>query len=137
MRYIMDQNKGSQINRNKQGQTHVITERGAKFAPGNQVSRGHGRNTIDTDSLLDTLKEAEEAHKKPIMRHIWDVAYKDNKFLAKVIDKFIANKGLDVSQLSSGNQFNIIIQTYSDRNKDKDKTITINSPDNSPDDSTM
>jgi hypothetical protein len=117
------QEKGSLSNREEQVQSHIITERGPRFAPGNQVARGNKNVRISTETLLETLKEAEEAHKKPLMRHIWDVAYKDNKFLAKVLDKFIANKGIDISKFTGAGQFNVIINTYS--NKDDTKTIDV------------
>jgi len=70
---------------------------------------------IDSDTLLESLERAEERHKLPLMDRIWDAAYKDNKFLAKVLDKFIANKGIDINQLTGGGQYVVNIQYFGDR----------------------
>jgi hypothetical protein len=112
----MEEIKESQSNRDNQGSaSHILTPKGARFALGNQVSRGNKNVRIDTETLLETLKEVEKEKKKPIMKHIWEVAYRDNKFLAKVIDKFIANKGIDISNLTGGGQYVVNIQYFGDR----------------------
>ena len=86
-----------------------------RLLPGSKLNPTGQREIIDTTTLLNSLKRAEERHKLPLMDRIWDAAYKDNKFLAKVIDKFIANKGIDISNLTGGGQYVVNIQYFGDR----------------------
>lgn len=107
----------------------VQRDKHGRLLPGSKLNPSgispHKKDLISPDTLLDTLKEAEKRHKKPLMAHIWDVAYKDNKFLAKVIDKFIANKGIDLAKFTGAGQFNVIINTYSSNDKDKVIDVTL------------
>ena len=119
------------LNEGIQGDSENLVQRDefGRLLPGSKLNPSgispHKDIHISTDALLESLREAEEAHKKPIMRHIWDVAYKDNKFLAKVMDKFIANKGVDLGKFTGAGQFNVIIQTYSGQKGDKPVNIDI------------
>ena len=86
-----------------------------RLLPGSKLNPTGQREIIDTTTLLNSLKRAEERHKLPLMDRVWDAAYKDNKFLAKVLDKFIANKGIDINQLTGGGQYVVNIQYFGDR----------------------
>lgn len=107
------------------GTNRAMRDAKGRVLPGNTLASNRGKIAISAKTLLDSLREAEKAHKKPLMRHIWDVAYKDNKFLAKVLDKFIANKGIDISKFTGAGQFNVIIQTYGGNKDDKPVNIDI------------
>ena len=93
----------------------VERDKSGRLLPGSKLAIGNKSLRIDTETLLETLKEVEKEKKKPIMKHIWEVAYRDNKFLAKVLDKFIANKGIDINQLTGGGQYVVNIQYFGDR----------------------
>ncbi len=79
---------------------------------------------ISLDTLIDSLKEVEKAKQKPFLKHLWERAYRSDTMAKAMLDKFIANKGIDIADLHGGGQFNVIIQTFSGEDK-QERTINI------------
>jgi len=109
------------------GEEQALRDEFGRWLPGkspNPKGRPPDKIKINKDAIIETLVEAEEAHKKTFLRHLWERAYRSDTMAKAMLDKFIANKGIDIADLHGGGQFNVIIQTFSGEDK-QEKTINI------------
>jgi len=113
MEEIMEKDKNLLIGDNTKGR-----DENGRWLPGtvtNPLGRPSDKLRIDTESLLESLKTVEKAKQKPFLQHCWERAYRSDGVLKTLLDKFIANKGIDINQLTGGGQYVVNIQYFGDR----------------------
>ena len=111
------------IQPNQNNKDFIKTPKGNRFAPGNQVAKGNKHIKIDKDTLIEAMQIVEKDKKKAFFVRAFEMAYSNPAVMNKMLDKFVADISISESKDIKANQFNIIIQTYSDRKKEE-KDIT-------------
>ncbi len=109
------------------GEEQALRDEFGRWLPGkspNPKGRPPDKIKINKDAIIETLVEAEEAHKKTFLRHLWDRAYKNDTVALEMLRTFVAKQGIDIADLHGGGQFNVIIQTFSGEDK-QERTINI------------
>ena len=67
-----------------------------KFAPGNQVAKGHNVISLDKQAVLKAMQDAGTRHGKAFIDFVFDKAYSNTTVLCKVLDKLVADVSLGI-----------------------------------------
>jgi len=78
-----------------EGERKDFTSAG-KFAPGNQVAKGHNVISLDKQAVLQAMQEAGTRHGKAFIDFVFDKAYSNTTVLCKVLDKLVADVSLGI-----------------------------------------